>query len=145
MEQDWRKTPKHYLSLRSWTLDFYFLLGRETFFLLVTFKGNFEYLYYIFSQILGEGGGLMRIRRGEKMMIFITIYLVNLFVFRMKFWTEYWSVTFVLNISLLSLSKPFKIMSSFFVFVYVWNFGKYCSNTPNIVRRSSAWFIQSKK
>ena len=33
-------------------------------------------------------------------------------------------------------------MSSFF---YVWNFGKYCSNTPNIVRRSTEWFLHLRK
>ena len=29
--------------------------------------------------------------------------------------------------------------------MYTWNFGKYCSNTPNIVRRSLEWISQSRK
>ena len=41
----------------------------------------------------------------------------------------------------LSLSKPFKIMSSCFCLLKVLKLGIKCSKTPNIVRRASLWAV----
>ena len=44
--------------------------------------------------------------------VYGTVYLVNLFVLIMKFWTVYCKVTIVLNNLVLSLSNPLKIIFS---------------------------------